>query len=432
MSTVVPVEDNVYSYQNQAFDQEPDIVLKHVRFMDPDRRKSRALLSNFQLLWKDVSREVDLSYGIWPFNTVTRRTILNPMNGFVDAGSITALMGPSGAGKTTLLKLIANKISPKLEGVTGRIVIRHNLPSKEAKSFRIGYVPQYDCLFGEFTVKETLLFASRMIYGHYTSEEHTDAVETVMRKLDLFEAEDTPVKSLSGGQLKRASIGAEMMGEPQVLILDEPTSGLDSDTSENVIRILKNMVRGQNKASLKREDAPAVLATIHQPSRDVFFLFDSIFLLSRTGHNIYSGSPDRVFDFLKSFGYSSSRNTNPAEYMIEFANGKHDTKDFEEMSNQTYDKTRTICLENKYKLKREIQVKNLRMKTSTSFLTQLWLLFSRHVTKQTIKSNWTLLKLLTGIVVANLLSLTFQRNLLEKWMDVGRLLQSLARILMET
>ena len=324
------------------------------------------------------------------------------MNGFVDAGSITALMGPSGAGKTTLLKIIANKISSKVEGVTGEVVIRHNMSSKEAKSFRIGYVPQSDSLFTEFTVKEILMFSSRMINGHLSADQHKDSVDAVMKKLDLLDSQDTPVQRLSGGQMKRTSIGTELMGQPRVLILDEPTSGLDSDTSEKVMGILKNMAHSRNKSSDSTDVPPAILATIHQPSRDIFYLFDNIFLLSRTGHNIYYGPPENVFHFLKSFGYISSRNTNPAEFMIEFANGKQGIHDFEKMSIQSFGKTRELCMENKNRLTKQVEVKKLHMRTTTSFLNQIWLLFCRQVTRQTIKQHYTPLKMLLGFFIANL------------------------------
>src|SRR5207253_891860 len=128
--------------------------------------------------------------------------------------------------------IIADKLSTSGKGVTGSVVIRHNLQSTQANSFRIGYVPQNDTLFLDFTAKETFLFASKMINGHLTKEQHSEAVAAVLTKLDLTEQENTPIKKLSGGQVKRASIGVELMGFPQVLVLDEPTSGLDSDTSE--------------------------------------------------------------------------------------------------------------------------------------------------------------------------------------------------------
>ena len=391
-ATVMSIKENLYSHQNQAFNEEPNTQKSNVTCPSP----------SFQLLWKNVSREIDVRLGIFPFNTTSRRSILNPMNGFVDAGSITALMGPSGAGKTTLLKIIANKISSKVEGVTGEVVIRHNMSPKEAKSFRIGYVPQNDSLFTEFTVKEILMFSSRMINGHLSADQHKDSVDAVMRKLDLFDSQDTPVKRLSGGQMKRTSIGTELMGQPRVLILDEPTSGLDSDTSEKVMDILKNMAHTQNKSSVSTDVAPAILATIHQPSRDIFYLFDNIFLLSRAGHNIYYGSPENVFDFLKSFGYSSSRNTNPAEFMIEFANGRQGMADFSKMSIQTFGKTRGLCMENKHRLTKQIEVKKLHMRTSTSFVTQVWLLFSRQVTRQTMKLHFTPLKMLLGFLIMNM------------------------------
>ena len=397
------------TFDNKAFD--PEVILTSYQTFDPEEDAevwfTQRPKSSFQLIWKNVSRTVKVSNGFFSKKT-TKKTILEPMNGIIEGGTITALMGPSGAGKTTLLKIIANKLScDSSTGAKGEAYIRHNLTRQEAKSFRIGYVPQNDQLFTEFTVKETLMFASKMTNGHLTIKAHELAVKEILTKLDLLEKANTVISKLSGGQVKRASIGVELMAFPEILILDEPTSGLDSDTSEKVITLLRNLVQ----KPLNLNDAPAVLCTIHQPSKDVFFLFDNIFLLSRTGQNIYYGTPQGVKRYLNSYGYSSKKNTNPAEHMIEFANGKHGNSSFNEMSSQTYGSTFSLISQNRVKSRtrrfssvyNELPVEDMRMKTSTTFLAQVFLLFHRSFKKHTTKSWWTLYKIVAGLIVAALL-----------------------------
>jgi ABC-type multidrug transport system ATPase subunit len=396
-------------YENKGFD--PEVILTSYQSFDPEVDTevwfTQRPKSSFQLIWENVSRTVKIKEGVFS-SKYHKRTILEPMNGLIEGGTITALMGPSGAGKTTLLKIIGNKIScSSTTGTKGQVYIRHNLSRQDAKSFRIGYVPQDDELFREFTVKETFMFASKMTNGHLKTKSHQVAVKEIMTKLDLLEKANSAIKKLSGGQIKRTSIGVELMSYPQILILDEPTSGLDSDTSEKVITLLRNLVQ----KPLHLNDAPAVLCTIHQPSRDVFFLFDNIFLLSRAGQNIYHGRPQGVIQYLNSFGYHS-KNTNPAEYMIEFANGKHGNVAFKEMSSHTYQTTFSQICQNKQQSCRsrrfssvfnELPVSELRMKTMTSFLAQVLLLFRRSFQKYTLKSWWTWYKIACGIIVAALL-----------------------------
>ena len=406
------MEMSVSSYENQAF--EPDVTLTSYVSFDPDDDvevwfTSRSK-SSFQLIWENVSREVNVSSGIFSRQKI-KKTILTKMTGLIEGGSLTALMGPSGAGKTTLLKIIADKISCQTPGtgVNGNVYVRHCLPPHHAKSFRIGYVPQDDQLFMEFTVKETFMFASKMTNGHLDLTSHESAVKEVMRKLDLTDKANTAIKKLSGGQIKRASIGVELMSHPQILILDEPTSGLDSDTSEKVISLLKNLVDKQRRFNV--HDSTAVLCTIHQPSKDVFFLFNNVYLLSRSGQNIYYGPPEGVKEYLQEFGYTSKSNTNPAEFMIEFANAKHGNEKFGQMASQTFDSTSSMIskLKKQPKSRRfssvsmELPVSQLRMKTSTSFMYQVYLLFCRSVAKHTTKSYWTLAKIMCGLAVASIL-----------------------------
>jgi len=90
-------------------------------------------------------------------------------------------------------------------------------------------------------------------------------------------------KGVSGGERKRTSIGYELITEPSLLFLDEPTSGLDSSTSKRIVQLLRK----------EAERGMAVLATIHQPSSELFMMFDRVIIMS-DGYNIYTGPPDKV------------------------------------------------------------------------------------------------------------------------------------------
>ena len=87
-------------------------------------------------------------------------------------------------------------------------------------------------------------------------------------------------RGISGGERKRTSIGYELITEPTLLLLDEPTSGLDSSTAQRICQMLKK----------EAQRGMSVMATIHQPSANIFFLFDRVILLSE-GYMIYNGPP---------------------------------------------------------------------------------------------------------------------------------------------
>lgn len=276
-----------------------------------------------------------------------RTKILEEQNGMIAGGTLTALMGPSGAGKTTLLNCITGKVKKGRQGTT---TIR--LPSKKDCNFnvtidsrddkvssastkrvsriRIGFVPQHDHLLPQFSVRESLMFASKMNNPpSLTRQQHDEKVEQLMIALKLTTVADQRVSKLSGGQLKRTSIGAELISSPEVLILDEPTSGLDADNSLNIVAILR---------SLCKSCSTAIIATIHQPSLEIFHSFHSIYLLSLTGANIYSGPPHLLAPYLASYGYDNVQgSTNPADYAVQVANGKFGLENLDKMAAQTRD-----------------------------------------------------------------------------------------------
>ena len=158
------------------------------------------------------------------------KKILDNVSGEINNLEIMAILGPSGAGKSTLLNVIAGRI--KSSEYTGSV----NFYSKD-KRITFAYVPQVDQLSNYLTVKESLLFSSKLKNPIYTN--HSEEVEHVLTAFNLWKAKNHYAFRCSGGERKRLSIGLEMISKPKILILDEPTSGLDSTTSHIVIEVLK-------------------------------------------------------------------------------------------------------------------------------------------------------------------------------------------------
>lgn len=136
----------------------------------------------------------------------------------------------------------------------------------------IAFVPQQDVLPPTLTVREALSFAAALrLPEHVSKTEKSARVEYVLDQLGLVEVANSRIgdkgkRGLSGGEMRRVTIGLELVGDPDVLILDEPTSGLDSVSAARVAGVLKNVARGtsENGTGGKRKPV-AVVCSIHQP-----------------------------------------------------------------------------------------------------------------------------------------------------------------------
>lgn len=214
------------------------------------------------------------------------------------SGQLLAIMGGSGTGKTTLLSLLNGTLKPN----SGTITINGHSIDEPASKALIGYVPQDDMLVEELTVYENLLFTAYLCFEGMSREDINQRVLTTLGQLGLMQAKDLKVgspleKTISGGQRKRLNIALELIREPAVLFLDEPTSGLSSSDTEMVINLLKEQTY---KGKL-------IVVNIHQPSSDVYKLFDRLWLLDKGGYPVFDGNPiDAVTYFKTAANYADA------------------------------------------------------------------------------------------------------------------------------
>ncbi|MFY9985053.1 MAG: ATP-binding cassette domain-containing protein [Chthoniobacterales bacterium] len=199
-------------------------------------------------------------------------------------GQMVAVMGPSGCGKSTLLGTMIGAVpltagNMKMNGIDLSRLVKEN-------PRLLGYVPQDNITFATLTVAENLSYGARLRLSEPTKSRVDDCVNNVLEEIDLKDRAtvivgDEDTKTLSGGQRKRVSLGLELLTPKSLLLLDEPTSGLSSGDSERILRILR-----------ARADAGAlVFVVIHQPSAELFRLFDRLLLLDRGGVAAFYGDP---------------------------------------------------------------------------------------------------------------------------------------------
>lgn len=210
-----------------------------------------------------------------------------------ESGRLVGIMGSSGAGKSTLLNILNGSMSP----TEGRVLINGIDIYKEKIKANglIGHVSQDDLLMEELTVFQNLYYNTKLCFDYYTEEQIRHSVNQMLQNLGLHEIKDVQVgtplnKKISGGQRKRLNIALELIREPAILFLDEPTSGLSSKDSENIMDLLKDL-------TLKGK---LVFVVIHQPSSDIFKMFDNLLILDTGGYLIYNGNPVDSIMYFKS------------------------------------------------------------------------------------------------------------------------------------
>ena len=207
-------------------------------------------------------------------------------------GKLIGIMGASGAGKTTLLNVLAGIEAPS----EGEVLINgYNIHlQKDQIQGVIGYVAQDDLLIEELTVYQNLYYNAKLCFANESEEKIHELVLNTLESLGLEQRKDLKVgsildKTISGGQRKRLNIALELIREPAVLFVDEPTSGLSSRDSENVIDLLKELsLRGK-----------LIFVVIHQPSSDIYKMFDKMYIMDTGGYPVFYGNPVEAVTYFK-------------------------------------------------------------------------------------------------------------------------------------
>src|SRR6056297_2357849 len=201
-------------------------------------------------------------------------------------GKLVGIMGASGAGKTTLLNILAGLNKPTDGEVRINGINFHGEEGEEKLKGVIGYIPQDDLLIEELTVFQNLYYNAKLCFKDKEEDELKQLVNKTLYNLGLGDIKDLKVgsplnKLISGGQRKRLNIALELIREPAILFVDEPTSGLSSRDSENVMDLLREL-------TLKGK---LIFVVIHQPSSEIYKMFDNMIILDEGGYMVYYGNP---------------------------------------------------------------------------------------------------------------------------------------------
>ncbi len=199
-----------------------------------------------------------------------------------------ALVGMSGAGKSTLMDAI-NGFRPATDGhvfVNG-VDLYHNY-----NQFRdeIGNVPQRDIVHMELTAEQALSYAAELrMPPDATEEDRQNAVNETLENLGLSYRKDLQIARLSGGQIKRVSIGVELLTKPRLFFLDEPTSGLDPGTEYEMMKLLRRLA-----------DQGRTIMLITHATKNVMFC-DKTIILANKGNLAFYGPPEDALVYFDQF-----------------------------------------------------------------------------------------------------------------------------------
>ncbi|CAH0480449.1 unnamed protein product [Peronospora belbahrii] len=267
----------------------------------------------FQDLWYSVPN---------PKNPHETLYLLKGVSGFAMSGSVTALMGSSGAGKTTLMDVIAGR---KTGGtIKGKILLNGYEANDLAIRRCTGYCEQMDVHSEASTFREAFTFSAFLRQDSSTPDRKKyDSVDEVLDLLDMHDIADQIIRGSSVEQMKRLTIGVELAAQPSVIFLDEPTSGLGAGSA-------KLIMDGVRKVA---DSGRTIVCTIHQPSSEVFDLFDNLLLLKRGGETVFVGDLGekscKLVEYLEAIPGTPPlpKGYNPATWMLEVigAGVGHDT-----------------------------------------------------------------------------------------------------------
>lgn len=245
--------------------------------------------------------------------------ILGGITSYALPGTLNFILGPSGAGKSSLVDILAGR--EKVGTVTGKLswLSKNELNEDGFEHRKIAFVDQDDSinLPGFMTVREALQFAAELsVPENVAKDQRTRIVDETLQKLGLTQIAnhrigDARSRGISGGERRRLSLAVALVGQPKILIADECTSGLDAFSAQKVILALRNLACGINGGT-------TIIATLHQPSSQIFDLADRVILLSR-GKTLFDGPPSASLDFCEKSGVPVPRGHNVADHMLALA-----------------------------------------------------------------------------------------------------------------
>jgi putative ABC transport system ATP-binding protein len=198
---------------------------------------------------KDIFKEFSMG------ETVTR--VLNGISIQISRGEFVSIMGPSGSGKSTLLYIMGGLDSPTRGSVqlSGEDISRFDDQKKSVMRRRkIGFVFQFYNLIPNLNVEENVLLP--VLLDGKNTKEHQQQLNKILEIVGLSDRRKHTPRELSGGQQQRVAIARALINNPDIIFADEPTGNLDSHTGIEIMKLLKEINREENKTIIMVTHSP--------------------------------------------------------------------------------------------------------------------------------------------------------------------------------
>lgn len=247
------------------------------------------------------------------------RAIYRDLNLTIQAGKITAIMGPSGIGKTTLLKLMAGQLQADAGEILfdGQNVMQMSNPELYAMRQRMGMLFQSGALFTDMTTFENVAFPIR---------EHTKLPESIIRQMVLMKLEAVGLRGaaqlmpseLSGGMARRAALARSIALDPELIMYDEPFAGQDPISMGVILTLIKRLNQAMQLTSVVvSHDVQEVLSIADY----AYIIADQRVIAHGTPQDLLASNDQQVQQFLQGQADGPVRFHYPAsEYLREFFN----------------------------------------------------------------------------------------------------------------
>lgn len=186
------------------------------------------------------------------YKSFGRQNVLQGLNLNLAKGENLVVLGKSGTGKSVLIKCISGLEQPDYGSVQVLGQEVPQLPYKQLNELRkkIGFLFQSAALYDSMTVRENLCFPLQKVKGKMKKDEMNSKVIEVLENVGLADAVDKMPSQLSGGMKKRIGLARTLILDPEIMLYDEPTTGLDPVTSYEISKLILEMQKKYNTASI--------------------------------------------------------------------------------------------------------------------------------------------------------------------------------------
>ncbi len=245
---------------------------------DGEKLKSCSRSGNVQLCVSDVSFTVRSGQEIKLLQDV--ELVINP-------GEFLCILGPSGSGKSTLLNVMSGRREPS----SGCVLVNNRDLHANFSALKqdLSVVPQASVMHDTLTVYQSFQFTAELrLPSDLSSRELEQCIQSAIETVGLQERKNVRIARLSGGQLKRAGLGGELLSDPTLLFLDEVTSGLDEHSDGEMMRLFRGLADGGKTLVCITHNLAHVEENCHL-----------VAILTKGGRLAFLGSPQESLDYFR-------------------------------------------------------------------------------------------------------------------------------------